>query len=197
MLFALLIHGVLVLSLHASHIIRQLLLKSCDLVGMHLVLLIHLLNALLLLIRHLLLKALDLVLQLLNFLNQRVLVLFLQLGVLLDLLSDLHNLGLKLFSSGLAVPDKLFIFGNIFLQIIENLQLLVQRNKRVQLVLELYLLLFEGELKLVLLTLVEHALGETASSHNSRCCDGLSHCLFGRSACLRSFWRGSVLHPGM
>ena len=166
-LLPLLIHHVLVLGLHASHIIRQLFLQSRNFIGMHLFLLIHFfgmlllelvlfLNALLPLVGHVLLKALDLDLELLNFLNQTVLVLFLQLGVLLDLLRNLHNLGLELLSDSLAIADELLVFGDIFLQIIENLQLLVQCNQSVQLVLKLDFLVLERELKLVLLTLVKH-----------------------------------------
>ena len=156
MLLPLLIHRVLVLGLHASHIIRQLFLQSSNFIGMHLLQLVLFLNALLPLVGHILLKALDLVLERLNFLNQTILVLFLQLGVLLDLLRDLHNLGLELLSDSLAIADELLVFSDIFLQIIENLQLLVQCDQSVQLVLKLDFLFLERELKLVLLTLVKH-----------------------------------------
>ena len=103
-----------------------------------------------------LLQALNLVLQRLDFLEQAVLIFLLQLGVLLDLLRDLHNLGLELLSDSLAIADELLVFSDIFLQIIENLQLLVQCDQSVQLVLKLDFLFLERELKLVLLTLVKH-----------------------------------------
>ena len=111
---------------------------------MSLVLLLQLLDVLLPLGRGLLLELLDLILQLLYLRNQAGFKLLLHLGVLLDLLGQLEELLLELLAGICVVPYQLLVLGNVFLQIVENLQFFVECDQRVQLVLELNLLFLES-----------------------------------------------------
>jgi hypothetical protein len=151
---------------------------------MGLVLLLHLDDVLLLLRGHVLLKRLNVILELLDLLKQARLVLLLQLGVLLHLLRDLHDLDLKLLSGGLAITNELLVLSDILLKVVEDLQFLIEGDQRVQFVLKLDFLLFEGELELIFLALVEHRLSE-AARRDSR--DSLSDSLLGTSAGSGSF----------
>ena len=77
------------------------------------------------------------------FLEQAVLVLLLHKSIFLNLLGDLSDLGLELFTGSLTVFEVLNILSNVSLQVVEHLELLVKGNQSVQLVLQLNLLLFE------------------------------------------------------
>ena len=93
--------------------------------------------------------------------DQTILVLLLELGVFTDLLGNLQKFLLEFFTRCLAVSHHLLVLGNVFLQVVEDLELFVEGDQRVQLVLKLNLFLFQGELDLVMSTLVEHGLGES------------------------------------
>ena len=94
--------------------------------------------------------------------EQAVLVLLLHLSIFLDLLGDLCDLGLELLTGGLTISHELLILCYVPLKVIENLELLIESNQGVQLVLELDLLLFERELELIFIALVEHGRGKFA-----------------------------------
>ena len=76
-------------------------------------------------------ERLDVGLELLDLLNETGLVLLLQLGVFADLLGDLQQLLLEFFAGILTVSHHLLVLGNVFLQVIEDLELFVKSNQRV------------------------------------------------------------------
>ena len=162
------------LTLHSGHILRQLLFKRSHFISMSLILLLELLDVLMPLSGELFLELFYFVLQLFYLRDEAGLKLLLHLGVLLNLLGELEQLLLELFARLLAVPYKLHVLCHVLLQVIEDLQFLIEGDQRVQFVLKLDLLLFEGQLQLVFVALVEHLSREGASSDS-----------FGDSGCRR------------
>ena len=77
------------------------------------------------------------------------------------MLGDLQKFLLKFFARRLAVSHHLLVLSNVFLQVIENLEFFVEGDQRVEFVLKLNLFLLQGQLDLVMITLVEHGLGES------------------------------------
>lgn len=63
----------------------------------------------------------------------------------------------------LTLTDKVFIFRNVLLEVIENLQFLIECDQSVKLVLQFNFLVFEFELELRVLPLTEHGLSEADS----------------------------------
>jgi len=117
--------------------------------------------------------------ELADLLEQARLVLLLQISVLLHLDSDLHDFLLEILAGGLAVAHELLVLCDILLEVVEDLKLLVESNKRVELVLQLDLLLLEGKLKLVVGALVEHGLREALRGGVGGHGLGLGHGLLG------------------
>jgi len=120
----------------------------------------HFVDVLLLPAGHLLLHLLNFALELADLFDQARLVLLLQLSIFLHLLSHLDQLGLQGLSGGLAVAHELLVLGHVLLQVVEDLELLVERDQGVQFVLQLYLFLLQSDLQLVFLALIEHRGGE-------------------------------------
>jgi len=175
----------LVLTLHGSVAqVSDLRILAVDLTVMPLILVVLLLKVGLLRLCGLPLLLLNLLHELLDFSLQAVLELLLHLGVLLHLLCCQRQSGLKLLSGGLAITNELLVLSDILLKVVEDLQFLIEGDQRVQFVLKLDFLLFEGELELIFLALVEHRLSE-AARRDSR--DSLSDSLLGTSAGSGSF----------
>ena len=115
-----------------------------------------------------LLLLLNLVHELLDLGLKLVLELLLHLGVLFHLLGS-HSQGrLELLASIFAIADKLLVLGDVLLEVVKHLKFLVKGDQRVKLVLKLNVLLFERELELVALSLVEHSIGEALSRRGRR-----------------------------
>ena len=116
----------------------------------------------------------NLSLKLLDLRNETGLIFFLQLGVLLECLSCLSELFLQLLAGMLPFTHKSLVFGDILLQIVEDLQFLVEGNQSIQFVFKLNLLLLESQLEDIFLALVKHRCGECPGhSFGGRGCGGL------------------------
>lgn len=106
---------------------------------------------------HLPLQVFDLGPQLLDLSDQACLVFLVQFGRLLLLLGDLCDALVEVLAGGLAVPEQFLVLRHILLQIVEHLQFLIERDQRVELVLQLNLLLLQCKLQLRFVPLVEVA----------------------------------------
>ena len=101
-------------------------------------------------------------------------MLLLHLSVFFELLCDLKKFGVKLFSGIFAISHKLLILGNVFLEVVKDLELFVESNQSVQLMLEFHLFLFQSKLELVFLALIEHGFSETLGCARADSCRGRS-----------------------
>ena len=161
------------------HIISVLTVVLVHLSGMSVILTLELLDVALLLFGHLSLEVLDVSLERLDFLKKGLLVLLLHQGVFLEVSGILDKSLLELLSGVLTVPHELLVLGNVLLEVVEDLELLVQSDQSVELVLKFDLFLLKGKLELILLALVKHrhseALGvDRAGDLSRRGCSGLA-----------------------
>ena len=72
--------------------------------------------------------------------------LFLHLGVFVELLGRGSDSDLKFFASIFALADEGLVFSDIFLKVIEDLQLLIKSNQGVEFVLKLYFFFLQHQL---------------------------------------------------
>ena len=100
---------------------------------------------------------LDGVHQLLNFGLKTLLKFFLHFSVFLELYRCRSDCNLQSLTSAFTLENKIPIFRDVFLKIIKNLKLVVERDQSVQLVLKLNFFFFELQLQLRVVSLLQHS----------------------------------------
>ena len=108
----------------------------------------------------LLLLLLNLLHKLVNFLLKTFLEFLLHIRVFFQLDRSCRYNRLKLLSRSLVLTRDVLVLSEIFLKVIEDLQLLVEGDQRIKLVLQLLLLLLEQELQFSIATMLQHRVRE-------------------------------------
>ena len=103
---------------------------------------------------------LNLIHQLLNLGLQALLKLLFRLSVFLDFVCGSCDSDLELTATILALSHEVLVLSHVLFKVIEDLEFLIESDQSVQFVLQLDFLFFELELKLCVVTMLEHLFGK-------------------------------------